>query len=400
MGRAFLAPLRRARPARTFASMPDPLAFPGTADASRNEPGRPLCDFGRNAGHRAHGAGGACGCRRSGAAHEVARPDRRALRPRRQRRRRLHRRAGLLSQRGYAVELGLLGRRDALKGDPALAADRWSGPVLDAAAIDLATSRLRDRRPVRRGSCARHRWRSEGDHRADQRLQPRRGPRARGRRSLRNRRGNRQDSGRRGRSERERDLLPAEARPSPGAGAHACRRDPARRHRHSRSRAWPHRAENLRQCAGRLGRGAAAPERGEPQICARRGAHPVGLGPPHGRGPARRPRGFARRRRHRQRGEPARRGRGQRGPPDRGDGRPLRERPRIRGAHRRRAAPRHRARPRRGRRPDPAQARRGGPDPAGQGSDDRARRRRADELRGRRGAARGGSSSAAAIKPS
>jgi hydroxyethylthiazole kinase-like uncharacterized protein yjeF len=44
----------------------------------------------------------------------------------------------LLSERGYAVELGLLGRRDALKGDPALAAARWSGPVLDAAAIDLA----------------------------------------------------------------------------------------------------------------------------------------------------------------------------------------------------------------------------------------------------------------------
>src|SRR5271154_7472265 len=33
----------------------------------------------------------------------------------------------LLSQRGYAVELGLLGRRAPLKGDPALAAARWSG---------------------------------------------------------------------------------------------------------------------------------------------------------------------------------------------------------------------------------------------------------------------------------
>ena len=44
----------------------------------------------------------------------------------------------LLSERGYAVELGLLGRRDALKGDPALAAARWSGPVLDAGAVDLA----------------------------------------------------------------------------------------------------------------------------------------------------------------------------------------------------------------------------------------------------------------------
>jgi ADP-dependent NAD(P)H-hydrate dehydratase / NAD(P)H-hydrate epimerase len=44
----------------------------------------------------------------------------------------------LLSQRGFAVELGLIGRRDALKGDPALAAARYQGPVLAAAALDLA----------------------------------------------------------------------------------------------------------------------------------------------------------------------------------------------------------------------------------------------------------------------
>ncbi len=48
--------------------------------------------------------------------------------------------ARLLGQRGYAVELGLLGRRDALKGDPVLAAARWSGPVLAAAALDLAAA--------------------------------------------------------------------------------------------------------------------------------------------------------------------------------------------------------------------------------------------------------------------
>src|SRR6202044_1308070 len=46
--------------------------------------------------------------------------------------------ARLLGMRGYAVELGLLGRREALKGDPALAAARYEGPVLDAAAVDLA----------------------------------------------------------------------------------------------------------------------------------------------------------------------------------------------------------------------------------------------------------------------
>jgi ADP-dependent NAD(P)H-hydrate dehydratase / NAD(P)H-hydrate epimerase len=43
----------------------------------------------------------------------------------------------LLGSRGYAVELGLLGRREALRGDPALATARYQGPVLDAAAIDL-----------------------------------------------------------------------------------------------------------------------------------------------------------------------------------------------------------------------------------------------------------------------
>jgi hydroxyethylthiazole kinase-like uncharacterized protein yjeF len=44
--------------------------------------------------------------------------------------------ARLLAQRGYPVELGLIGRREALKGDPALAAARYEGKVLDAAAID------------------------------------------------------------------------------------------------------------------------------------------------------------------------------------------------------------------------------------------------------------------------
>ncbi|HZZ22546.1 MAG TPA: NAD(P)H-hydrate dehydratase [Roseiarcus sp.] len=41
--------------------------------------------------------------------------------------------ARLLARRGYAVEVGLLGPRDGLKGDPALAAARYQGPVLDAA---------------------------------------------------------------------------------------------------------------------------------------------------------------------------------------------------------------------------------------------------------------------------
>jgi ADP-dependent NAD(P)H-hydrate dehydratase / NAD(P)H-hydrate epimerase len=46
--------------------------------------------------------------------------------------------ARLLAERGYPVELGLLGEREALKGDPALAAARYEGRVLDAAALDPA----------------------------------------------------------------------------------------------------------------------------------------------------------------------------------------------------------------------------------------------------------------------
>ena len=46
--------------------------------------------------------------------------------------------ARLLAERGYAVELGLVGSRDALKGDPSLAAARYQGPVLEASAVDLA----------------------------------------------------------------------------------------------------------------------------------------------------------------------------------------------------------------------------------------------------------------------
>ena len=48
--------------------------------------------------------------------------------------------ARLLAQRGYAVEVGLLGPREALKGDPALAAARYQGPALDAAAVALESA--------------------------------------------------------------------------------------------------------------------------------------------------------------------------------------------------------------------------------------------------------------------
>jgi len=44
--------------------------------------------------------------------------------------------ARLLARRGYSVELGLIGRREALRGDPALAAARYEGEVREAAALD------------------------------------------------------------------------------------------------------------------------------------------------------------------------------------------------------------------------------------------------------------------------
>ncbi len=45
--------------------------------------------------------------------------------------------ARLLARRGYAVELGLLGSPDALRGEAAAAASRYASPVLAAADIDL-----------------------------------------------------------------------------------------------------------------------------------------------------------------------------------------------------------------------------------------------------------------------
>ncbi|MFG1464811.1 NAD(P)H-hydrate dehydratase [Xanthobacter sp. DSM 24535] len=48
--------------------------------------------------------------------------------------------ARVLKQRGFRVRLALLGDRAALKGDAAGAAERWTGPVEDAATLDLAAA--------------------------------------------------------------------------------------------------------------------------------------------------------------------------------------------------------------------------------------------------------------------
>ncbi len=50
--------------------------------------------------------------------------------------------ARLLTQRGYRVNLGLLGERAALRGDAGLAAARWLGPVAPVEALDFGAADL------------------------------------------------------------------------------------------------------------------------------------------------------------------------------------------------------------------------------------------------------------------
>jgi ADP-dependent NAD(P)H-hydrate dehydratase / NAD(P)H-hydrate epimerase len=46
--------------------------------------------------------------------------------------------ARLLAERGYEVRVSFVGARDRLKGDAAIAADRWSGPVEEASPVSLS----------------------------------------------------------------------------------------------------------------------------------------------------------------------------------------------------------------------------------------------------------------------
>ncbi len=55
-----------------------------------------------------------------------------------------------LAERGYAVRVSFVGRQARLKGDAALAAERWSGPVEAGLAGFAQRLRHRHRRAVRR----------------------------------------------------------------------------------------------------------------------------------------------------------------------------------------------------------------------------------------------------------
>ena len=243
--------------------------------------------------------------------------------------------ARLLAQRGYAVELGLLGRGEAMRGDPALAAARYDGPVRDAAAIDLepadcvidalfGAGLARDID----GEAEALVGRINAFARACGRVLAVDVP-----------------SGVDGKSGKVRGAA-VEA----SASVTFFRLKPGHLLLPGRTLCGAIRLADigipeaaLAPIAPQAFVNAPAiwraalprPSADEPQICARRGPRSLRLRPSHRRRPARRAGGAARGGGHRRRREPARRGRGQRGPTDRGDGRAIRGRARLRGAARR-----------------------------------------------------------------
>ena len=113
---------------RHVRAMLDPARMPGIAHARRDGRSRSDDDRRRRSRHRADGARGAAVADEAARWRASARPDRRscaapaamaatASSPR-----------GSSRERGYSVELHLLGARAALRGDPALAAARYRGP--------------------------------------------------------------------------------------------------------------------------------------------------------------------------------------------------------------------------------------------------------------------------------
>jgi NAD(P)H-hydrate repair Nnr-like enzyme with NAD(P)H-hydrate epimerase domain len=69
--------------------------------------------------------------------------------------------ARVLAAQKFGVALGLLGARDELRGDAALAAKGWTGKILAVEELDLDPADLVID-ALRRGPCARSQWAGQG----------------------------------------------------------------------------------------------------------------------------------------------------------------------------------------------------------------------------------------------
>ena len=200
-------------------------------------------------------------------------PDRRSVRAGRQRRRRLHRRAAARIVGLSRSSSALLGDRARMRGDPALAAERWRGPVhagegfaFDAA--DLVIDALYGAGLSRDVDGA-----ALGLRRGDQRLRARGQAGAQRRRALRA--STARPAGCAARRSRRAPASPSSASSPatcccPDARCAAVSRSPTSASATSALAAIA--PQGLRQRAGDLARRAAAARRLRPQIYARRGA--------------------------------------------------------------------------------------------------------------------------------
>ena len=335
------------------------------------------------AGARGRRRGGAAGARRAAGSPFCAAPAATAATASSPR--------GCSRQRGYPVELGLLGdRARRLRGDPALAAARYRrrGPRPPRRSISPAPTRRR--RAVRRRALARDiDGEAQGDRRADQRFRALRRPVL----------AVDVPSGVDGATGRVRGVaVEASAsvtffRLKPGhlllPGRALCGRDPARRHRHPGKRSaaiapqafvnapavWRDALPRLDARSHKYARGAALVLSGA--------AHHTGAARLAARAALARGRGARRAR------EPARRGRGQRRPSTAVMVAPFAGAARVRGAARRRAPARRALGPGAGVGADTRELVAAALTRPAKAAADRARRRRADELRRRRRRARG-----------
>ena len=132
--------------------------------------------------------------------------------------------ARLLREQGYRVRLGLLGSREALKGDAAAMARRWGEPVEPLGTTTVADADLDHRRPVRRRPVA-----APGGHgggrRGGHQCLGQAGRRRRRAERPRRHHGDQQRAGRAG--DLHGDVLPAEAWTRAAAGARPVRRGAA-----------------------------------------------------------------------------------------------------------------------------------------------------------------------------